>query len=49
MVRDTNIASQKVAERLGMTVVDRAVKNFRGVDMMFWLYSIKKEEYVCSK
>lgn len=42
MVRDTNIASQKVAERLGMAVVDRGVKNFRGVDMMFWLYSIKR-------
>lgn len=44
MVRDTNIASQKVAERLGMTVVDRAVKNFRGVDMMFWLYELRRTD-----
>lgn len=42
MVRDTNIASQKVAERIGMTVVDREVKNFCGVDMMFLLYELRR-------
>lgn len=40
-IRDTHIASQKVAVRNGMRVVDEAVKNFRGVDMNFFLYAVK--------
>lgn len=43
MIRDTHISSQKVAERIGMRVIDRAVKRFRGVDMMFYLFCAERE------
>lgn len=43
MIRDTHSASQKVAERIGMRIIDRAVKNFRGVDMAFYLYCAERE------
>lgn len=33
MIRDTNIASQKVAIRNGMTMTDTWIKHYRGVDM----------------
>lgn len=33
IIRDTNIASQNVAVKNGMTVVDSWIKHYRGVDM----------------
>ncbi len=42
MIRDSHIASQRVAERIGMKKTDEAVKNFRGVDMNFYLYTARK-------
>ncbi|MDO5396994.1 MAG: GNAT family N-acetyltransferase [bacterium] len=33
IIRDTNIASQKVAVKNGMTAADSAIKHYRGVDM----------------
>ena len=33
IIRDTNIPSQRVALRNGMTVADSSVKHYRGVDM----------------
>lgn len=33
IIRDTNIASQRVARRIGMAPVDSIVKHFRGVEM----------------
>lgn len=33
VIRDTNTASQNVAIRNGMTVADRWIKHYRGVDM----------------
>ncbi len=41
-IRDTNTASQNVAVRSGMKIVDKATKNFRYVDMDFFLYSAKQ-------
>lgn len=41
-IRDTNIASQKVAIRNDMKIIDKATKNFRYIDMNFFLYSVKK-------
>lgn len=41
-IRDTHIASQKVAMRNGMKIVDKFTKNFRFVDMDFYLYSVDK-------
>ncbi len=41
IIRDTNMASQGVAKRNGMTVVDTWTKHFRGVDMPHLLFSVK--------
>lgn len=43
-IRDTHIASQNVAIRNGMKIVDKFTKNFRYVDMNFYLYSVDREE-----
>lgn len=42
IIRDTNTASQNVALRNGMTVVDKWVKHYRGVDMPHCLYSVMR-------
>lgn len=42
IIRDTNIASQKVAVRNGMTIIDKDTKNFRNIDMEFFLYSVER-------
>lgn len=42
IIRDTNIASQKVAKRNGMGIVDRFVKHYYGIDMPHLLYSVKR-------
>lgn len=51
IVRDTNAAAQRVAVRNGMKLIDNAVKNFRNVDMNFFLYSAKQppEHDTCGK
>lgn len=41
IIRDTNIASQKVAIRNGMSIIDKGIKNFRNIDMCFLLFSTK--------
>ena len=42
MIRDTNIASQNVAVRNGMKIIDKAAKNFRNTEMNFFLYSAER-------
>ncbi|MFD0681467.1 MULTISPECIES: GNAT family N-acetyltransferase [unclassified Paenibacillus] len=42
IIRDTNIASQKVAVRNGMNIIDKDTKNFRNIDMEFFLYSVER-------
>lgn len=42
VIRDTNTASRNVALRNGMTVADRWVKHYRGVDMPHELYRVKR-------
>ncbi|EOH77597.1 GNAT family N-acetyltransferase [Enterococcus malodoratus] len=42
IIRDTNTASQKVAERNGMTRSGEFVKHYRGVTMPHYVYSVKK-------
>lgn len=42
IVRDTNTASQKVAVRNGMKIIDKDTKNFRCIDMDFFLYSVER-------
>ena len=43
IIRDSNIASQNVAIRNGMTRMDKFVKHYRGVDMPHYVYSVKKD------
>ena len=40
IIRDTNIASQKVAIRNGMTIKDGWTKHYRGVDMPHYRYVV---------
>lgn len=42
MIRDTNIPSQKVALRNGMTAVGTLIKHYRGVDMPHYIFSVKR-------
>lgn len=42
IIRDTNIASQNVALRNGMSLVDKIVKHYRGVEMPHMVFSVKK-------
>ncbi len=43
IIRDTNIPSRKVAERLGMSAQGVWTKHYRGVDMPHILYSVNRE------
>ena len=43
IIRDTNIASQKVALRNGMTLTDTFVKHYRGVDMPHMVFCVRKD------
>ena len=45
IIRDTNIASQKVAIRNGMAVKDSWVKHYRGVDMPHDRYVVLLDHY----
>lgn len=42
IIRDTHLASQNVAVRNGMKVIDKSTKNFRCMDMDFFLYCSEK-------
>lgn len=42
IIRDTNIPSQNVAKRNGMTCTDEFVKHYKGVDMPHFLFSVKE-------
>lgn len=42
IIRDTNIASQNVAKRNGMTKEDEIVKHYRGIDMPHDIFSVKR-------
>lgn len=42
IIRDTNIPSQNVAKRNGMTCTDKFIKHYRGVDVPHFLFSVKK-------
>ncbi len=46
IIRDTNVASQRVALRNGMNRKDSAVKHYRGVDMPHFRYSITRDEFL---
>jgi len=44
IIRDNNIASQNVAKRIEMTIKDRFIKHYRGIDMPHYLFSVKCEK-----
>ena len=41
IIRDTNILSQNVATRNGMTCKDSFIKHYRGIDMLHFVFSVK--------
>ena len=43
IIRDANLASQNVARRNGMEIVDSTIKHYRGVDMPHFSFSVKRE------
>lgn len=45
IIRDTNIASQHVAVRNGMTVADAWTKHYRGIDMPHHRYVIRRSQF----
>lgn len=49
IIRDTNIASQNVAVRNGMTLKDEWVKHFRGVDMPHYRYAVYRDQGVTNE
>ena len=42
IIRDTNIASQNVARRNGMTETGRFIKHYQGMDMPHVVFSVKR-------
>ena len=44
IIRDTNVASQNVAIRNGMTLTDTIVKHYRGVDMPHRVFCVRKDD-----
>jgi RimJ/RimL family protein N-acetyltransferase len=42
IIRDTNIPSQNVARRNGMTCIDEFMKHYRGVDMPHYVFAVKR-------
>lgn len=43
IIRDTNIASQKVARRNGMEKVDAFIKHYRNIEMPHLVFSVKND------
>ena len=48
LIRDTNIASQNVAKRIGMGVRRTYIKHYYGIDMPHYVFSVKREKKACS-
>ena len=44
IIRDTNIPSQNVAKRVGMTLKDHMLKHYYGMDMPHLIFSVRQEE-----
>lgn len=44
IIRDTNIASQNVALRNGMSLIDIIVTHYRGVDMPHMVFCVRKDD-----
>ncbi len=44
-IRDNNLPSQKVAERIGFTRMGEIVKHYRGFNLPHVVYALKREQY----
>lgn len=44
IIRDSNLPSQKVAIRNGMSVTGSFIKHYRGVDMPHYIFSVKSSQ-----
>lgn len=44
IIRDSNVASQNVAKRNGMTIKDMFVKHYYGMDMPHYFFSVRKKD-----
>ncbi len=44
IIRDTNIPSQNVAKRNGMTITQKYIKQYRNVDMPHYLFSVTRPQ-----
>ena len=44
LIRDTNIASQNVAKRSGMSIRRKYIKHYRGIDMPHYVFSVRPDE-----
>lgn len=45
IIRDSNVASQKVALRNGMSIEDYIIKHYRGIDIPHIVFSCTKKQY----
>lgn len=45
LIRDTNVASQNVAKRNGMSVCGKYTKHYRGIDMPHLIFSVKRDAH----
>jgi RimJ/RimL family protein N-acetyltransferase len=46
IIRDNNIASQNVAKRVGMEKVDEIMIHYYNMDMLHYIYEIKKDKII---
>ena len=46
IIRDTNIASQNVAKRTGMTICGTYTKHYYGIDMPHYLFSVRSGDLI---
>ena len=44
IIRDTNTASRKVAERNGMTLQDSCMREYRGAERLYVRYAVRRNE-----
>jgi RimJ/RimL family protein N-acetyltransferase len=45
IIRDSNIASQNVAKRMGMKKTDEIIKHYYNMDILHFIFEIKNEAY----
>ena len=49
LIRDNNIASQNVAKRNGMSIRRKYIKHYRGIDMLHYVFSVRRDDVKIEK